>query len=428
MDMDLKDLLDKNEEGSTRRLKKPKRGQRSPSNKSPPTRIIGGSPVEAGEYPWFARATLSFFGIEVWYGCGGSLVAPGMVMTAAHCGFSNSGVGVQIGALCPPYGPSASDNCGQDVESFDVIEVFDHPGYNPSSSDKDFSLLKLSGSSTIPPVPMDSMGASENYPDGTPLYPIGFGTTISGDSSSSSDILLDVMSPYVNNVECDDLYGFFGPITDAMMCAGDTNNGGEDACQGDSGGPLYDKANDLLVGVTSWGIGCGLANFPGVYARISNQWSDWIEPTICANHSPDGYPDFCEGYTASPTLAPTPTPPPLECEGSDTLLTIKITTDQYANEDLTRIIAKEKASGSGFSIYDVEGFKVGNPYPNNKLVKEEFCLEPGCYKLVMYDEFGDGLCCSWGIGGYVVEYDGVVIKESDFEDATLEITDFGNTC
>ena len=53
-----------------------------------------------------------------------------------------------------------------------------------------------------------------------------------------------------------------------MMCAADI---GKDACQGDSGGPLYDKENDVLVGIVSWGMGCAHSQYPGVYASIAGE-------------------------------------------------------------------------------------------------------------------------------------------------------------
>ena len=87
-----------------------------------------------------------------------------------------------------------------------------------------------------------------------------------------------------------------------MMCA---SNPGKDSCQGDSGGPLYDSSAQTLVGVVSWGNGCAIPGYPGVYSRIANQWA-WINATICTNHSPPK-PDFC-GIIRNPTRKPTRNP------------------------------------------------------------------------------------------------------------------------
>merc|ERR1711937_399572 len=130
------------------------------------------------------------------------------------------------------------------------------------------------------------------------------------------------------------MYEGYGEITDAMMCAGDTSDGGEDACQGDSGGPLYDKNADTLVGVTSWGIGCALEDYPGVYSRISDQWESWIKPTICDNHS-SPKPDFCSSDPTPPSpTPPSPTPPTNPCGADEDMFRFRMKTDDYG-EDIT---------------------------------------------------------------------------------------------
>lgn len=73
-----------------------------------------------------------------------------------------------------------------------------------------------------------------------------------------------------------------------MLCAGDTRSGGNqanlhDACQGDSGGPLVCESDRhmTLVGIISWGIGCGQKDVPGVYTKVAN-YLDWIQDTTRA--------------------------------------------------------------------------------------------------------------------------------------------------
>lgn len=84
-------------------------------------------------------------------------------------------------------------------------------------------------------------------------------------TGSRSTLLLKVDVPAVSRSQCQANYAG-SLITDSMFCAG-LPQGGKDACQSDSGGPIVDSTK-TVIGVVSWGSGCGEPNSPGVYARI----------------------------------------------------------------------------------------------------------------------------------------------------------------
>jgi len=88
-----------------------------------------------------------------------------------------------------------------------------------------------------------------------------------------SDSLRYARVPIVNQTACRNLLG--KTVTDRMLCAGYLK-GGTDACQMDSGGPL--SVREQLVGIVSWGVGCALADKPGVYSRLDalHPWLDQV--------------------------------------------------------------------------------------------------------------------------------------------------------
>jgi len=244
-------------------------------------RIIGGVDVDINEYPWFVMTNDT--------SCAGSLISSKHVLTAAHCKkyFKRP---VKIGYLC-----SSRDNCGQDFEIIEVESRITHPQYQ--WPDYDFMIVKLQKESTINPIPMDQ-SFSLNYTSDTGLWAAGTGLTEYSDKNSRSNRTREVQLKYVPQTECDEKYDV--DITDSMMCASDD---GKDACQGDSGGPLVDKDNGVLVGITSWGNGCADKRYPGVFARISDQWS-WIINTVCKDYDDNlNRPDFCPELSPSPTVS-----------------------------------------------------------------------------------------------------------------------------
>ena len=116
---------------------------------------------------------------------------------------------------------------------------------------------------------------------GTQLYAAGWGMT--EENGDISMTLKEVAVPLVNLDICNDADSYEGYVKEeSMFCAGYAD-GGIDACQGDSGGPIVELnpagTAARLVGIISWGKGCGRANYYGVYTKISSV-NDWIHRTV----------------------------------------------------------------------------------------------------------------------------------------------------
>jgi len=231
-------------------------------------KIIGGHKAKIKEYPWFALGD----------GCGGSLIAPSWVLTAAHCKANfDVALNVTVGALCKKSG-----NCNQYQEHIEVEGFFRHPKYDSYTLTNDLALVKLKYNSSIPPFPLlDTTDYNPfNYSKGKTLWALGFGITSPRVYQTSlSDDLLDIEVRYVPRPDCKDAYVELGyPVDKSMVCAAPHRyNGG--TCKGDSGGPLYDKENDLIIGVLSWANGCAEDGYPSVFASVEDE-IDWMREII----------------------------------------------------------------------------------------------------------------------------------------------------
>ena len=225
-------------------------------------RIVGRSEATPNAWPWATALTIRRQNGSLFPFCGGSLIAPDWVLTAAHCRVEPDHV-VVIGR---------HDLRTNEGEEHAIEFVLFHNQYNTSTSNHDIALIKLATPSQQPTVALVDAFDTHSQP-GDDSTVIGWGRLSEGGQASPT--LQEVTIPIVSNQICDDVYT---NLTSNMICAG-VDRGGLDSCQGDSGGPLMVQESPQSAwqqaGVVSFGIGCARQNILGVYTRVS-QYVDWV--------------------------------------------------------------------------------------------------------------------------------------------------------
>ncbi|XP_052741657.1 uncharacterized protein LOC112044986 isoform X1 [Bicyclus anynana] len=242
-----------------------------------PSYVDGDS--EFGEYPWQA-AILKKDPKESVYVCGGTLIDGLHIMTAAHCIKSYKGfeLRVRLGEW----------DVNHDVEFYpyierDVISVHVHPQYYAGTLDNDLAILKLDHLVDWTKYPHISPAClPDKYTEyaGQRCWTTGWGKDAFGSNGKYQNILKEVDVPILPHGQCQQQLrqtrlGYNYELNPGFVCAGGED--GKDACKGDGGGPLVCERSGTwqLVGVVSWGIGCGQVGVPGVYVKVAH-YLDWI--------------------------------------------------------------------------------------------------------------------------------------------------------
>ncbi|KAL7483592.1 hypothetical protein ACHAW6_009232 [Cyclotella cf. meneghiniana] len=422
---------------------------------TPSTRIIGGSAAEAHRFPY--AVSLQYAGEHF---CGGSLIAPDIVLSAGHC---NGEFSIGLSTYNVVVGRYDLDKVWTG-ESIKVKKEVRHPGFDDLTVDDDFNVVLLNQRVTTTDV-YANLNVDASIPAARDTVTVvGWGDTDpSDDILEPSTILMETNLTYITNARCENSAGLLntkfgetytdmkGALTENMMCA---TSLGKDACQGDSGGPLIMQGSngagsDVQVGVVSWGLGCADKSFPGVYARVSSQY-DWIREQVCflSADPPESF--ACNGngivtmvdntvfwtvapasgpafssisstdeptpaptiVTESPTPAPaTPSPTRSPLEGGLKRLLIVLTLDDSPGDTgwiLTTMDTDE-------IIHEVAVGEYTSSQAGSTL-QHEFEVDGGqFYRLTIYDGPGDGFSGTMTVyGGGVISRETMLMHEPGF--------------
>jgi len=300
------------------------------SEGQPDSRIVGGSVTGIETVPWQVALVLDarFPGNDLQRQfCGGSLIAPQIVQTAAHC----------VGGDPDDFGLTDMDTNDLDVvagrttlssstgQRLNVAGIAVDARYDAGSGAFDAAWLSLTGAPAAPAATIKIAGPGEAslWAPGAMTFVSGWGTTSEG--GSRSDTLKVAITPIIDDPTCDSLGGVYASFSAvSMVCAG-VLSGGTDSCSGDSGGPLAapgfvgSAPVSRLVGAVSFGDGCARPNAPGVYTRIAGPaYNPAAQQAVDQLEAAAGIPDsgsvYGAGATAKAPAGPAAAAAPVKCK------------------------------------------------------------------------------------------------------------------
>merc|ERR1712025_1039825 len=241
------------------------------------------------------------------YQCGGSLIAPGVILTAAHCVDKFRQNPTELKIRCGEWDTQNQTEPYPHQDRY-VQALNIHPEFDGRNLQNDFAVLFTSEDFVLAShIDTVCLPQADELFDGTTCFATGWGKDKFGSAGQYQVVLKEIDLPVVGNSDCQDKLrstrlGEKYKLHDSFICAGGIN--GKDTCKGDGGSPLvcpskYDPSTYVQAGLVAWGIGCGEDGTPGVYASVSKAvcWIDYVMSCYYGQASGD-YSSYW-GYTTN---------------------------------------------------------------------------------------------------------------------------------
>ena len=249
------------------------------------SRIVGGTAAPPNLAPWQVSLQLDDDG-RWWHVCGGSLIHPSWVLTAAHCLFDDAGALRRAGDVTVVHGTQSLSSGGERRRAERLVPHRGYQGGGPAGQPDDIALIRLSSPfpvsrSAVVQLQSRQLEAAFGFPGACSVV-TGWGRVearAQGRGRPAARALPDLLQavdlPIVDNATCAESYP--GRITAGHVCAG-YEQGTMGSCQGDSGGALVVPGGPTRwtqIGIVSFGRGCARPRAYAVYTRVSS-YIDWI--------------------------------------------------------------------------------------------------------------------------------------------------------